>query len=256
MKKILLKLLRVYDLLVISLMVIIALKTSKNIGQVFMAFLFLPIFFFFTKEIKERNFKLRKGLIIYGLFLGMIVAVANLLSIRQWGDLWLSAALIPLPIYFLLTIKKTKYVEEKKEKIIEEKEIGQIDDQKRKFLKVLTSTGLATLLLYVLNAKKAQAAFFGSVPGSGTISIKDSGGNKIDPAVNSPTDGYNISNVDDSDFPNYYGYINKDSDWYIQKVDSEGSFLFANYSNNNISDYNTAWSGRATLTYNSFDVAF
>jgi len=154
--------------------------------------------------------------------------------------------------YFKTKKKETNEIEE----IVEEQEVGQIDDRRRKFLKVLTSTGLATVLLYFLNAKKAQAAFFGSVPGPGTISIKDSEGKKIDPAVNSPTDGYTVSNVDDDTFPNYYGFINKDSNWYIQMAGSDGTFLFANNSNNTVDSYSDAWTGRTTLTYNSFDVAF
>jgi hypothetical protein len=255
-KKILLKILGIYDLLIISTMVIVALKTVKSIGQVFLAFLFLPVFFFFTQEIRKQNFKFRKILIIYGLILGVVVTLANLIAIRHWSDLWLNIVLIPLPIYFILIIKTKKKETNEIEEIVEEQEVGQIDDRRRKFLKVLTSTGLATVLLYFLNAKKAQAAFFGSVPGPGTISIKDSEGKKIDPAVNSPTDGYTVSNVDDDTFPNYYGFINKDSNWYIQMAGSDGTFLFANNSNNTVDSYSDAWTGRTTLTYNSFDVAF
>lgn len=257
MKKILLKILAIYDLFIISALVIVALKSARSFGQVFLGFLFLPIFFFFTMEIKKKIFKFRGLLIGYGLVLGIIATVANLMSIRNWGDLWLNLILIPLPIYFVLSVKKHKKNEVIESEIVNEEEKIEVDNSKRKFLKLLTSTGLATVILYFLNAKKTQAAFFGSVPGSGTISIKDSGGNKINPAVNSPTDGFGIVNVDDAAYPNFYGFVNKDGNWYIQKENENGSFDFANINNNpSKTTYGTAWSDRESLTFNSFDVAF
>ena len=39
--------------------------------------------------------------------------------------------------------------------------------------------------------------------------VKDSNGNKIDPSIKSPTDGYGIANVDSATYPAYYGFINK-----------------------------------------------
>ena len=94
--------------------------------------------------------------------------------------------------------------------------------------------------MFSLFTKKAEAAFFGSVPGPGTISIKDTTGAKIDPAVKHPTDGYKISRLDDSS-PAYYGFTNKDGAWFIMKEDANGSYTYAVGS----TAFATNWSNRA-----------
>ena len=118
------------------------------------------------------------------------------------------------------------------------------------FLKLIGSAGLS-LFMFTLFTKRAEAAFFGSVPGPGTVSIKDSAGNKIDPSEKQPTDGYKITELDDS-VPAYYGFINKDGAWFIQKEDSNGSYRYTK----GPSGFTTSWTNRASLTYDYFDNVF
>ena len=62
-----------------------------------------------------------------------------------------------------------------------------------------------TVFLFSIFTKRAQAAFFGSVPGPGIVGLKDSSGVRIDPAKHHPTDGYKINRIDDDSLPsNYY----------------------------------------------------
>ncbi len=129
---------------------------------------------------------------------------------------------------------------------------GISDDNRRLFLKLVGSTSLSILFMAVLGKGSAQAAFFGSVPGPGTVAIKDSSGVAIDPAEKQPTDGYTISEVDDGTTTSYYGFVHKTGAWYITKEDSSGSYRYAK----GPSSFVTNWTGRALLSYDYFDNVF
>lgn len=126
------------------------------------------------------------------------------------------------------------------------------DDNRRLFLKLVGSTSLSILFMAVLGKGSAKAAFFGSVPGPGTVAIKDSSGVAIDPAEKQPTDGYTISEVDDGTTTSYYGFVHKTGAWYITKEDSSGSYRYAK----GPSSFSTNWTGRALLSYDYFDNVF
>ena len=126
------------------------------------------------------------------------------------------------------------------------------DDSRRLFLKLVGSTSLSVFFMAVLGKKTASAAFFGSVPGPGTVAIKDTSGVAIDPAEKQPTDGYTITEIDDSDSTSYYGFVHKTGAWYITKEDASGSYRYAKGASN----FATNWTGRALLSYGYFDAVF
>jgi hypothetical protein len=126
------------------------------------------------------------------------------------------------------------------------------DDNRRLFLKLVGSTSLSILFMAVLGKGSAKAAFFGSMPGPGTVSIKDSTGTPIDPSEKQPTDGYEITEVDDVGTTSYYGFVHKNGAWYITKEDSTGSYRYAK----GASLFSVSWTGRALLTYDYFDNVF
>ena len=67
--------------------------------------------------------------------------------------------------------------------------------------------------------------------------------------------GYEITDVDDDASPNYYGYVDAEGNWYIMKeVVSAGANTYRYASGT--SGYTTAWTGRAGLSYNYYDVEF
>lgn len=182
--------------------------------------------------------------------------------------------ILPLPLYFWLADFNQDFISVKKIKR-EEIEIGEEksetvpaiktdqtknkkinDPLKRQLIKTIGVSGVGLLIAAFLNPKKAEAAFFGSVPGPGTVAIKDSQGNKIDPAVKKPTDGYGISQIDDSS-PAYYGYVDKDGNWYIVKeiteVDAVESFRYVK----GVDSFSSYWSNRSTLEgYDYFNKIF
>jgi hypothetical protein len=129
---------------------------------------------------------------------------------------------------------------------------GIADVDRRKFLKLIGATSLGFAVLSLVMPQKASAAFFGSVPGPGTVALKDSAGNQIDPSEKKPTDGYTISEIDDSTTPSYYGFVDKDGQWYISKENPIGSYRYAK----GTTDFSGNWTGRAALTYDYFDVTF
>lgn len=125
------------------------------------------------------------------------------------------------------------------------------DINRRLFLKLIGSAGLATFVLSLFT-KQAQGAFFGSMPVPGLVGVKDSNGTQIDPAKNHPTDGYEVNDVDDSSVPAYYGFVDKDNNWYITKEDSDGSFRYVK----GTGSYVAAWTNRASQAYGYFSNVF
>jgi len=134
-----------------------------------------------------------------------------------------------------------------------------LDSNKRMFLKLIGSAGIS-LLFFSLFTKKAHAAFFGSVPGPGTVSIKDTTGAQIDPAIKHPTDGYRINQVDDttSDTYSYYGFVNKDGAWFIMRETTLGVDVGQYRYTRGTSGFSAGWDDKIDpdIPYNYFDEIF
>lgn len=213
--------------------------------------------------------KSNRILIIYSFFICLFLTVIGIFSAKNTNQLLTSFIYLPLIFYFgtkmlhfikpsthKTVVKKKKSslpaVSTDKEKaIVPEIVPGVADNDKRLFLKLIGSSGVS-LLLMALFTKKAQAAFFGSVPGPGVVAIKDSAGNKIDPAEKNPTDGYEITEIDDSSSPAYYGFVKKTGAWYIMEEDSTGAYRYAKGD----SLFSVAWEGKELLTYGYFNNVF
>lgn len=210
-------------------------------------------------------------LIIYSFFVCLVLLFAGILSAKNTQDLLISLIFLPLIFYFGTKLffyhKKSKVVKQKPEvnkiksldvptplpptpaDIIEIPDVP--DTNKRLFLRLIGTSGLS-LLLMALFTKNAQASFFGSAPtGPGVVGLKDSTGIKIDPAEKKPTDGYEISQIDDTTATAYYGFIKKGGAWYILQ-DSGGSFRYSKGS----SDFSTNWAARVSLPYDYFNNVF
>ncbi len=81
--------------------------------------------------------------------------------------------------------------------------------------------------------------------------IIDSNGSVASPSL---IEGYEIANREENiGGVSYYGYIDADSNWYIQReTDSTGDSDFVA----GTSSYSTNWTNRASLTYAKFDETF
>lgn len=65
---------------------------------------------------------------------------------------------------------------------------------------------------------------------------------------------YKAANMDTST-PAYYGFVDKDGNWYIMKEATSGSVKTYTYCKGT-SGYATAWTNRATQTYDTYDNTF
>lgn len=243
MKKIFFRLSYWYSLVLISSMVLLGLFHIKIWTDGLIVGLFGLIMLLLVLKHKLESSVV---LLLYSLFFLAVVIVANLINIKKLSDILMVMVLVPIFYYFFESFRNRP------------RAIGQVisceptetDNSRRKFLKIATSAGLMSLIMFFLNKKKAQAAFFGSVPGPGTIAVKDSQGNKIDPAASQPLDGYSISNIDTSTDIHYYGFINKNGDWYIIKEDtSSNTLLYARGESGYATSNWLSWAGSQNYDY-------
>lgn len=205
---------------------------------------------------------IRKIVTLYSFLITSFMAISGILGARNIYELTMSIFVFsPLAFYFFILMlpRKASHIE-----IVRDDNILDVipdsikkikntdyDPERRKFLKLIGAAGGSLFLLTVFT-KKAEASFFGSMPGPGTIAIKNSTGTLIDPSEKHPTDGYNITEVDDSLADTYYGYINKDGAWFIRKETASGAYRYAKGS----SDFTTNWANKNSLTYDYFNVIF
>ncbi len=210
--------------------------------------------------------KSKQIILYYGLFICLLLTIAGIISAKNFNDLLSSFIYIPLIFFFITQLLYKKSVTQKQTPKTSAKTISKVitptqivstsessiaDNDKRLFLKLIGSAGFS-LLFMAMFTKKAQAAFFGSVPGPGTVAIKNSAGVQIDPAEAHPTDGYEITEIDDTSSPAYYGFLKKNGYWYIMKEDSTGAYRYSK----GTTAFTTNWTNRASLTYDYFNSIF
>lgn len=126
------------------------------------------------------------------------------------------------------------------------------DDDKRSFLKLISISGIS-LLFYWLFTKKGRGPLFGgSSEESGTVAIQNTEGNQINPAESQATDGYKITEVDDSIIA-YYGFTHKNDSWFIMRLDTDsGSFRYTRGE----SKFAGSWNNREKLKYDYYTNVF
>lgn len=81
---------------------------------------------------------------------------------------------------------------------------------------------------------------------------------EFEPGAILPTSVYSINNVDDDGNDanaNYYGFEKADGGWYIMKEDKSTNPIVYTYSTG-ASDYATAWTNRASQSYDTFGNTF
>ena len=247
-------------------------------GNLLFFVLFLPVVAYFGLTIFKIK-RWRKLFLYYNFILTTIMAIMGFVGTSSIPQLISAILFLPMAFYFWLLVlpkrnkklpipdkmlpaispinttaeKITKGKVKKLEgEVLPNTKFGKsFDLDRRMFLKLIGSTGVM-LFLFSIFTKKAEGAFFGSVPGPGTVALKDTAGVQIDPAIKSPTDGYKISQIDDSS-PAYYGFIERTGKWFIMKEDSTtGAYRYAK----GASSFATNWTNRAALTYDYFNTVF
>jgi hypothetical protein len=208
----------------------------------------------------------RKTLTYSSFAVASLLVILAFVTAKTYTQLGIAVLVYPLLAYFayklfvdkgkapVVTVQLPLTKPAKKVKIEkaepESKKGGITDGDKRDFLKMIGAAGIS-FFLYSIFSKRAEPLFFGrSAESEGTL--KDSTGNKINPAERQPTDSYRISEIDDN-FVSFYGFTNKDGAWYIMKEDpDDGSFR---YSKGN-SNFSGSWVNRDSLDYDYFHKVF
>lgn len=214
---------------------------------------------------------MRKILIYSGFVIASLVVVAVFMTSTSYTQLAVAAALYPLPVglAFVAFPRKRKngkhseipvaaiYSHLKSAQTLEaeaakaKKEKVAIEDiDKRAFLKLIGGVGLSFFLFSLIN-KKAGSLFPGGTSTPETIALKDTAGNKIDPVEKSPTDGYRITEIDDSEI-NFYGFTNVDNAWFIMRQNQDGSFRYTRGDRN----FPDNWANRKNLKYDYYFIVF
>ena len=207
---------------------------------------------------------MRKTLTYSSFATASMAVVGTFLTSRTYTQLGVAVLLFPLLAYFAyrLFVRKTKkapaiavqppVTPAKKVEVETAKPQregrGITDIDKRDFLKMIGAAGVS-FFLFSIFSKKSGPSLFGNDAES---TLKDSTGNKIDPAERQPTDSYQISEIDD-DFIAFYGFTDKDGAWYIMKENPDnGSFRYAKGGLN----FNDNWTNRENLKYDYFHNIF
>lgn len=154
---------------------------------------------------------------------------------------------IQIPTEHNEQIQKAEPVQELVKQIKEEETAEVADHDKRDFLKLIGIAGVSVFLLSIFN-KRSPVPFLGKGAETDNLKLTDSEGKVIDPAQAEPFDGYHICEIDD-DVISYYGFINKEGEWYIMREDtSTSSYRYAKGDTN----FPGGWSNRERLKYDYF----
>lgn len=207
---------------------------------------------------------MQKILLSTSCVIAYLAVIAAFITATTYLQLTVAILLYPVLIFFackVLPLRTKKQFSnnheveaDEKVSVIQRDSVGISDIDKRAFLKLIGGAGI-TLFLFSIFNKRAQGLFFKSLPSngaSGSVSLQDPAGNKIDPAQKKPLDGYSISDIENNVIT-YYGFISKDRTWYIMRVDTTtGTFRYCKASSN----YSANWNNRANLKFDFFDNVF
>ena len=201
---------------------------------------------------------MRKNLTYCSFVITALLVVLAFVTATTYVQLAVAIVLYPLLVYFALRIfprkawqaspmEQVATIRPASRQLPENEDTGIIDIDKRAFLGLIGISGIS-LFLYWVFFKKAGTPLFESASESGTVSLQDTTGHKIDPAEKQPTDEYRITEIDDSIIA-YYGFTHKNDSWFILRIDTDtGSFRYVRGN----SDFAEGWNDREKLKYDYY----
>jgi hypothetical protein len=197
---------------------------------------------------------MRNTIIYLNLVIASLLVIALFVTATTYLQLGVASALYPLLVYLIYKVLLPKldstYLKkpatENLQPLNSIKEKGILDTDKRGFLRLIGVAGLS-FFLFSIFSKRGGVPFFGKLTGGDINSSAD----LANTAESLPTDGYRISEIDDSDIT-FYGFTNKDGGWFIMKEDIEGSFRYSKGD----SDFSGYWARRESLKYDYYHNTF
>lgn len=208
--------------------------------------------------------KSEKVLVVYSFLACLFLMIVGVFSARTTNQLLTSFIYLPLvfffgtriysffsdPTYIRSTTPSKSVPEIDQPNIDAEIPKGVADKDKRLFLQLIGTTGISLLIL-ALFSRKARDAFLGGGSVTEVVGIKDSAGVTINPSKEHPTDGYSITDIDDTHHPAYYAFVKNDGSWYIMQ-NTSGTFRYAKGKTN----YSQNWDIRSKLNYDYYNHVF
>jgi len=193
-------------------------------------------------------------LIYYCFIITTTVVGVGFLSSTDFPQFLSALIFSPMAIYFLLLVwpkRKQALPFNKSDLKSLVAPASKLDVNRRDFLKLIGSAGILAVIMGLFSRRGGVPSFLSGDVGLESVTLKDTLGNVINPAQDSPTDGYSITQIDDS-IPSYFGFINKDGNWFIMREGEDSAYRYAKGGGNFASN----WSNRAILDYNYFDKVF
>lgn len=202
-----------------------------------------------------------KSLLTYsGFVIVCIGVILAFITATTYTQLVIAVLLYPLLIFFAYRIfsGKAKGLFSSAHRSVahpvvrQEKKAEAVSDiDKRSFLKLIGATGASFFLISIFGRRVENLLLNNQNIGKNQVFIENPA-NKANTSTASPTDGYNISEVEDGTV-SYYGFINKDGNWFIMKGDNDtGSFRYVKGK----SDFPGNWKKRENLKYDYFHEVF
>ena len=265
----------VHNLLLFYVALLSAFVAAGSVVQAFQSgnpiffLLFVPVVTHFALAILRPN-QGHKLLLYYNFILTSIMGASGFIGAKSFPEIISAALFLPLVVYFWLLVfpKKSRKFdlgvvalvrslesEDLKPTLTSQDEIPkeqpgkEFDSDRRTFLKLVGSASL-TVLLLSLFTKKVEDTFFGGRFSPSPASTGVQSNNSSDRAKQ-PTDGYKISEIDDST-PSYFGFIETTGKWFIMQETETGSFRYTKGDN----DFTSNWTNRDTLKYEYYDAVF
>ena len=197
-----------------------------------------------------------KALRYYCLLVSLSVVTAGFLSAATPSEFIISIIFSSLVIYFLISVWPSMGFKFHLSGIprveVAAKGNEKVDVDRRDFLKLVGTAGVSIFLYNLFFRRDSTPLFGNSTPNTPTpLALKNAQGQVINPAEKSPTEGYYISQIDDSEI-SYFGFINKMGQWFIMRQDTDDSYRYSR------GDKDAAgnWTQRSKLPYDYFDNVF
>lgn len=124
-----------------------------------------------------------------------------------------------------------------------------VDEDKRDFLKMIGAAGISVLLVNLFSRKTMDYLPF--INTSRQKPSNDQEEATETTPTQSPTAGFSISQVDDSEIA-YFGFTNSKGQWYIMREESGNTYRYTRGDR----DFTSNWKARANLKYDYFENVF
>jgi hypothetical protein len=194
---------------------------------------------------------------IFVLF-GLIITIIFVTS-TTYIQLAVASLLYPPLVYFILKYFPKKGDIKDAERLVvkiesegkaKKEPVEIVDIDKRAFLKMIGAAGFS-FFVFSLFTRRVEDLIFNKNYEAGNSAFSGLSGNR-DTSPIEPTEGYRVTEISTEDY-NYYGFVNKEGNWYIMREDpTEGSFRYAKGDLN----FSGGWTRREKVKYDYFHSVF